>query len=53
MRLSNEPPWEDDGHCCHESYPYGAPDFPAPHFDLEFCVELPWVMEQSYKSTAE
>ena len=44
--LSNEPSWEDNGRCCHESYPYGAPDFPAPHFDIEFCVELPWVMEQ-------
>ena len=22
--------------CCHEIYPYGAPDFPTPHFDLDF-----------------
>ena len=29
--------------CCHEPYPYGAPDFPTPHFDLEFWVTLPWV----------
>ena len=27
--------------CCHEVYPYGAPDFPEPHFDLEFWVALP------------
>ena len=39
--LSVESEWEDDGHCCHESYPYGAPDFPTPHFDIEFFVELP------------
>ncbi len=43
--LSNEYPEEEDGHCCHESYPYGAPDFPEPHFDIEFCVDLPWVLE--------
>ena len=28
--------------CCgHETYPYGAPGFPTPHFDLEFWVRLP------------
>ena len=31
--------------CCHEPYPYGAPDFPAPHFDLEFWVTLPWILD--------
>ena len=31
--------------CCHEVYPYGAPDFPTPHFDLEFWVTLPWVLD--------
>ena len=31
--------------CCHEPYPYGAPDFPTPHFDLEFWVTLPWVLD--------
>ena len=31
--------------CCHEIYPYGAPDFPTPHFDLEFCVTLPRVLD--------
>ena len=30
--------------CCHEPYPYGAPDFPEPHFDLEFYAALPWVL---------
>lgn len=32
--------------CCHEPYPYGAPDFPTPHFDLEFWVTLPWVLNE-------
>lgn len=32
--------------CCHEPYPYGAPGFPAPHFDLEFWVTLPWVLDK-------
>ena len=32
--------------CCHEPYPYGAPDFPSPYFDLEFWVMLPWVLEE-------
>ncbi|MBR2403727.1 MAG: hypothetical protein IKB01_13385 [Lachnospiraceae bacterium] len=30
-----------EARCCHEPYPYGAPGFPAPHFDLEFWVRLP------------
>lgn len=34
------------GRCCHEPYPYGAPDFPAPHFDLEFYPVLPWVLDE-------
>ena len=29
------------GYCVHEPYPYGAPGFPEPHFDLEFWVRLP------------
>ena len=33
-------PW-GEMHCCQEPYPYGAPGFPEPHFDLEFWVELP------------
>lgn len=35
------------GRCCHEPYPYGAPGFPEPHFDLEFWVTLPWVLEET------
>ena len=35
------------GRCCHEPYPYGAPDFPKPHFDLEFWVTLPWILEEA------
>lgn len=35
------------GRCCHEPYPYGAPDFPEPHFDLEFWVTLPWILEEA------
>jgi len=31
--------------CCHEPYPYGAPGFPEPHFDLEFWVKLPRVYQ--------
>ena len=33
------------GRCCHEPYPYGAPDFPPRHFDLEFFAVLPWAAE--------
>lgn len=29
------------GRCWQEDYPYGAPGFPEPHFDLEFWVTLP------------
>ena len=29
-----------EAYCGHEPYPYGAPGFPAPHFDLEFWVRL-------------
>ncbi|MBE6955233.1 MAG: hypothetical protein E7449_04905 [Ruminococcaceae bacterium] len=32
--------------CSHESYPYGAPGFPEPHFDLEFSLKLPWILEE-------
>lgn len=30
-----------EAYCRHEPYPYGAPGFPTPHFDLEFWVRLP------------
>lgn len=33
------------GRCCHESYPYGAPGFPEPHFDVEFSMTLPWILD--------
>lgn len=32
--------------CCHEIYPYGATDFPTPHFDLEFWITLPWILDE-------
>ena len=35
-----EPGW-GEAYCKHEIYPYGAPGFPTPHFDLEFWVRLP------------
>ena len=38
--LSTDPAMDPRGRCCHETYPYGAPDFPAPHFDLEFFAEI-------------
>ena len=39
------PDW-GESYCCHEPYPYGAPGFPEPHFDLEFWVTLPWVLDE-------
>lgn len=30
----------------HEDYPYGAPDFPQPHFDLDISLYLPWVLDE-------
>lgn len=32
---------QGEAYCGHNPYPYGAPGFPAPHFDLEFWVWLP------------
>lgn len=37
-------------HCCHDPYPYGAPNFPEPHFDLEFYATLPWVLDEAKNS---
>lgn len=31
--------------CWQDPYPYGAPNFPEPYFDLAFFVVLPWVLE--------
>lgn len=41
-----------EGRCCHDPYPYGAPDFPEPHFDVAFVLELPWVLEESEEGGA-
>ena len=30
----------------HEIYPYGAPGFPEPHFDLDVSLYLPWVLDE-------
>ena len=35
------------GICGYEIYPYGAPNFPEPHFDLEFSLNLSWVLEDT------
>lgn len=37
---------EQIGSCEHESYPFGAPGFPEPHFDLDFCLTLPWMLNE-------
>ena len=37
---------DQSGRCTHEPYPYGAPNFPEPHFDLEFFLTFPWVLEE-------
>jgi len=34
-------------YCCHEICPHGAPGFPSPHFDLEFFLHLPWILDES------
>ena len=37
--------------CCHDPYPsYGAPNFPEPHFDLEFYETLPWILGEAENS---
>ena len=37
---------ETFGRCCHEPYPYGAPDFPEPNFDIEFYPILPLLLDE-------
>ncbi len=37
----------EEARFCHETYPYGAPDFPTPHFDLEFFAQLPWIIPET------
>ena len=44
-KLSNPQGW-GDASCIHETYPYGAPNFPEPHFDLNFFIDLPWVLDE-------
>lgn len=46
LNRSEEADTKEYGQCCHEPYPYGAPGFPEPHFDLEFWVTLPWVLDE-------
>lgn len=38
-------PWGDLS-LGHEGYPYGATDFPMPHFDLGCTMYLPWVLDE-------
>lgn len=33
-----------EARCCNDPYPYGAPGFPTPHFDLEFYLPLARVL---------
>ncbi len=45
-------PWEGgNAWCHHEPYPYGAPDFPEPHFDVGFYFyfTLPWALDEPRK----
>ena len=42
-----------EARCCHEIYPYGAPEFPEPHFDLEFWVDLPWILKYPFSDIAD
>ena len=37
----------------HEDYPYGAPDFPEPHFDLEGGMYLPWILDEPLDGPTE
>ena len=47
-RILTEPENNGTGNarCCHEPYPYGAPGFQLPHFDLEFYEVLPWTLNE-------
>lgn len=51
--LSGEDDTKTGGRCCHETYPYGAPGFPEPHFDLEFFQTLPWVLDEPVDGPTE
>ena len=51
--LSGEVDKKGAGRCLHETYPYGAPGFPEPHFDLEFFLTLPWVLDEPVDGSAK
>lgn len=51
--LSGEVDRTASGRCCHDPYPYGAPGFPEPHFDLEFWLTLPWVLDEPLDEPVE
>ena len=51
--LSGEADTKEIGQCTHEIYPYGAPGFPEPHFDLEFWLTLPWVLDEPVDGRTE
>ena len=51
--LSGEVDTKAGGQCLHEIYPYGAPGFPEPRFDLEFWLTLPWVLDEPVDGPAE
>lgn len=36
------------GWCLHEPSPRCAPKFPEPHFDLEFKISIPWVLDEPW-----
>ena len=42
-----------EARCCHEIYSYGVPEFPEPHFDLEFWVHLPWILKYPFSDIAD
>lgn len=37
----------------YEDYPYGAPDFPEPHFDLGCEMYLPWILDEPIEGPTE
>ena len=51
--LNGEVDTKEAGRCLHETYPYGAPGFPEPHFDLEFLLTLPWVPDEPVSGSIE
>lgn len=37
----------------HEIYPYGAPGFPQPNFDLDVSLYLPWVLDEPVEGPSQ